>query len=160
MGPGDDRWISVIEEIKHSYKCYQNDREGDVVPFADEADPTKGTREVYLKGTDLYWNQFTGAVDSHALDLDKDREIFIEGIGYRIINIRLADGSPPYDPTSGSDMVWIVLLERAFEGKTDGVYKHAIGAKYIGAPFFFELPTNLVWIGDHDNKNLPTYPVG
>jgi hypothetical protein len=56
-------------------------------------------------------------------------------------------------------MEWIITLERVFEGKIDGVYKHAIGAKYVGSPFYFELPTNLVWIGDYDNKCLPCYPL-
>jgi hypothetical protein len=156
MGPGDDRWISVVEEIKHSYKCYQNDREGNIFPIADEADPLKGTMEVRLKDTDLYWNVFTSSVDNHAIDLDKEREIFIDGIGYKIVNISPGH-SPPYDPAGVSD--WIILLDRVFESKTEGVYKHAVGAKYVGAPFFFELPTNLVWIGDYDNKCLPCYPL-
>jgi len=157
--PADHRWISVIEEIKHSYKCYQNDREGQVVPIADEADPSKGTREVLLKGTDLYWNVFTSSVDNQAIDLDTEREIYIDGIGYKIINIRLAPQSLPYDPTGETHMTWLILLDRVFEGKADGIYKHAIGAKYVGAPFFFELPTNLIWIGDYDNKCLPCYPL-
>jgi hypothetical protein len=56
-------------------------------------------------------------------------------------------------------MEWIITPEQVFEGKTDGVYKHAIGAKYVGSPFFFVLPTNLVWIGDYDNKCLTCYPL-
>jgi hypothetical protein len=159
MGPADDRWISVIEEIKHSYKCYQNDREGNVVAIADASDPLKTTSEVLLKGTDLYWDVILNVVDQDATDLDIEREIFIDGIGYKIIDIRLSPQSPPFDPTDPSSMEWIITLERVFEGTTAGVYKHAIGAKYVGSPFFFELPTNLVWIGDYDNKCLPYYPL-
>jgi ribosomal protein S9 len=158
-GPTDDRWVSVIEEIKHSYKCYQNDREGDVVAIPNASEPSKTSKEVLLKGTDLYWNVFTASVDDDAIELDTEREIFIDGIGYRIIDIRLAPQSPPFDPSGASSMEWIITLERVFEGKIDGVYKHAIGAKYVGSPFYFELPTNLVWIGDYDNKCLPCYPL-
>jgi hypothetical protein len=158
-GPTDDRWVSVIEEIKHSYKCYQNDREGNVVAIADVSDPSKAAKEVLLKGTDLYWNLFTASVDDDAIELDIEREIFIDGIGYKIIDIRLAPQSPPFHPSGAPSMEWIITLERLFEGKIDGVYKHAIGAKYVGSPFYFELPTNLVWIGDYDNKCLPCYPL-
>lgn len=167
VDPSDTRWVSVIEEIKHSYDVYQNDREGVITSIVNASNNNANTSQVLITGSDRYWDILGATVDQNAINLDLNREIYIDGIAYCITDIKLDPSSPPFSPTAGSDMQWIVSLNRLFEGEafadpTIGVlkqYNYAIGAKYIGAPFLFELPTNLIWVGDHENKCLPCYPI-
>lgn len=165
QNPSDPRWLSIIEEIKHSYETYQNDREGFINSIVDTAN--NNTNQVLIIGSDRYWDEILSIVNQSTINLDLDYEIFIDGIAYRLINIQPDPNSPPYSPVSGSDMRWIVTLNRVFESEaladiTSGIlknYNYAIGAKFIGAPFLFELPTNLIWVGDYDNICLPCYPI-
>jgi hypothetical protein len=167
INPNDPRWVSVVEEIKHSYDVYQNDREGLVTAIVNTSSTNVNTNQVMITGSDRYWDPLSGTIDQNAINLDLQREIFVDGISYRIINIELDSSGPSYGPSSGSDMQWIVSLNRIFEGEAFAdvsnnilkKYNYAIGAKYIGAPFQFELPTNLIWVGDHENRCLPCYPI-
>lgn len=165
--PLDPRWISIVEEIKHSRGCYQNDREGFVVAYEDPG--SGGFDQRILMHTDRYWDVLGGVRDQDAIDLDLDREIFIDGISYRILSIAQDPAGPAYNAAPNTFMQWIVTLDRKFESgpyidpnASTPVLKpwnYAIGAQFVGAPFFFDLPTNLVWIGDHANACLPCYPV-
>ncbi len=166
----DPRWISVVDEIKRSHDCYQNDREGMMTGILD-ANGNR-TNQMLLTGTDRYWdpllNAGAGGIDLAAIADDVDRQIFIGGLAYRIQGIILDPLSPPYSVSGPSLMQWIVTLERVFEGAasidpiTNTVFPqhaHAVGAEFIGAPFRWEEPTQLVWLGDGQNKCLPTYPI-
>lgn len=167
QNPSDLRWLSVVEEIKHSYDVYQNDREGVITAIVDASNNNANTNQVLITGSDRYWDVLGGTVDQNAVNLDLNREIYIDGIAYCITNIEPDPNSPPYNPIAGSNMQWVVSLNRIFEGEafadpTSGdpkKYNYAIGAKYIGAPFLFELPTNLIWVGDHENTCLPCFPI-
>jgi hypothetical protein len=130
------------------------------------------TNQVLLTGTNRYWdpllNAGAGGIDSAAIGDDVDRQIFIDGLAYRIQGIVLNPLSPPYNISGPSAMQWIVTLERVFEGaaslniNTNTIFPqhaHAVGAEYIGAPFRWEEPTQLVWLGDGQDKCLPTYPI-
>jgi len=156
---GDERFMSVVAELKHSKGCQQNDREGTV-------EATKDSNEIFVRGSNFYWIPAStptgsGSVDDVVITLDLDREIYIHGIRYRIINIEHV--GPNSDPLLGQD--WKITLERAFEENTNSNLTHAIGAKFVGDPFYFELPTDLVWLGDMEkdgrpNKCLPcSYPI-
>lgn len=168
--PADPRWISVIEEIKHSYDCFQQDREGHAEAYPD---PVTGAFDSRVRiYTDRYWSPLPaplGSLDQDAINLDLDREIFIDGIAYRIVSLVADPASPVWDPTPGTTMSWIVGLERRFESQpfidpaaTPPLLKpwnYAIGARFVGAPFHFDLPTDLIWIGDQGNPCLPCYPI-
>ena len=53
---------------------------------------------------------------------------------------------------------WEVELDRDYEGKLNKTPFHAVGARFVGAPFLFEVPTDLVW-ATADDTCLPCYPV-
>ncbi len=165
--PNDPRWISVIDEIKHSHDCYQQDREGYLEAYPNPGD---GTFDSHVRVfTDRYWDVLGNAVDQDAINLDIDHQIYIDGIEYRIISIVPDAGSALYNPSPASTMSWIFGLERKVEflPHVDATatmpilkpYNYAIGAKYVGAPFHFDLPTDLIWIGDQGNACLPFYPI-
>lgn len=165
--PDDPRWISVIDEIKHSHDCYQQDREGHAEAYDELVNGQFDSRvRIY---TDRYWKIGHG-VDQDAINLDFDHQIFIDGIEYRIVSLIEEPSSPAYSAASGAlPMQWIVGLDRALEfapyidpaaaKPALKPYNYAIGAKYVGAPFHFDLPTDLIWIGDVNNPCLPCYPI-
>lgn len=168
--PNDPRWISVIEEIKHSHDCYQQDREGYAEAYPD---PVTGAFDSRIRVyTDRYWDPAvlpSGALDTNAMALDLNHEIFIDGIAYRIVSIAPDPLGPAYNPAPGTLMAWIIGLERKFESApfidpaaTPPLlkpYNYAVGALFVGAPFHFDLPTDLIWIGDQGNACLPCYPI-
>lgn len=165
--PTDPRWISVIDEIKHKHDCYQQDREGHAEAYPN---PSDGSFDHRIRvTTDRYWDIVSNTADQDAINLDLDRQIFIDGIEYRIIGIGADPSSPVYDPTDASTMTWIMELDRAIElapyvdpDATDlriRPHNYAIGARYVGASFRYDLPTDLVWIGDEASPCLPCYPI-
>lgn len=165
--PSDPRWISVIEEIKHAHDCYQQDREGYVEAYLDLGG--SGFDSHVRVFTDRYWDVGFGTIDQDAINLELDHQIYIDGIEYRIISLVPDPNSAPYSPMTSSTMSWVIGLDRKieFEPYVDPAattpllkpYNYAIGAKYIGAPFHFDLPTDLIWIGDQGNACLPCYPI-
>jgi hypothetical protein len=173
---GDIRWVHTIQEVKWSHDCYQNDREGMLTGYLPTGSTSTTTRKVKIIGTNRYW-KLTGGLDVPARDDDIGRQIFIGAISYRIQAIvQASDTQDPIDTTLGQKMNWIVTLERDFEGEfipdDNGdirEYKYAVGAEFIGAPFRWEEPTNLVWLGNTTkidgngnevrNLCLPDYPV-
>jgi len=154
--PSDDRYKSVVSELKHSYGCRQNDRPGIV-------EAANGDDYVIIRNSEFYWdpgtNSNSGQVDLSLMELDEDREIFINGKRYKIVEVQHLGPN-----AAGTGQDWKVYLERSFEDITSLRYKHAVGAKHVGDPFFFELPTDLVWLGDMQNddgspnKSLPCSP--
>jgi hypothetical protein len=165
--PNDPRWISVADEIKHSHGCYQQDREGYAEAYPDPVDGSFDSRVRIF--TDRYWSVLASGPDQDEINLDLDHQIFIDGVEYRIISISEDPASPAYSAATTSTMSWIVGLERKIEfapfvdasATTPALkpYNYAVGAKYVGAPFHFELPTDLIWIGDQGNACLPCYPI-
>jgi hypothetical protein len=176
VNPSDPRWVSVVEELKHQRDCYQNDREGTITPSIDAASSnTLGVivmeSTVLLKGSDRYWDSFASTENFTAINNDVGREIYIDGLQYRIVGIEPSTNppSPTYDPTSSEQtMWWKITLNRPFEfdGQNDLTltstipdFAYAIGAEFIGAPFRWQEPTNLVWLDGNPNSCLPKYPV-
>ncbi|MBN8500702.1 MAG: hypothetical protein J0M19_06090 [Sphingomonadales bacterium] len=177
MNPQDPRWISVVQELKHARDCYQNDREGMLRANIDLVNSIPGspklTNVVRLEGSDRYWDPLAGtlgALNQAAIDNDTGREIFIDGVRYRIVSIALSSDplAPAYDPAATSQtMWWDITLDRPLEAKVTidnsgnifPDFAYAIGAAYVGAPFRWQEPTNLVWLGDADDGRLPEYPI-
>jgi hypothetical protein len=164
LNPGDKRWRSVVEEIKHQRGCYQSDRPG----YVDLTNPPQTPSAIVtVKDCDVYWDSDAGTIDYLAIENDIDREIFIDCVPYRIVAIAPHPQSPSYDSQPGHSMWWNFELERLYEvsDKPNRATKpkYAVGAKYVGAPFIFELPTELIWAGtteDEQHKNcLPCYPL-
>jgi len=187
--PQDPRWISVVAEIKAQRDCYQNDREGMLYAMINMAASTPNTpvliNRVILKGSDRYWDPLGNTLNQTAIDSDTNREIFIDGLRYRIVAINSKidpalpayydAAAPTYDATASSQtMWWDITLSRPLEAEvtvdsTTGEilpnFAYAIGAEYVGAPFRWQEPTNLVWLGDQFKSDgtqsfcLPEYPV-
>jgi hypothetical protein len=165
--PSDPRWVSVIDEIKHARGCYQQDREGHVEAYADAVTGQFDSRIKVF--TDRYWDIGASTIDQDEINLEIDRQIFIDGAEYRIISLIPDPLSAPYSAMIPNQMSWIIGLDRPIDfapwvdpDATTPLlkpYNWAVGAKYVGAPFHFDLPTDLIWIGDQDNPCLPHYPV-
>jgi hypothetical protein len=160
IDPGDPRYINLVTEIAHSKNCFQTEREGRIEGIFDAG---ALTHQVLLTGTDAYWDYSFGSVDSAKINADKNRYIYIDGEKYVIANIE-----PDPNAMANPQTQWIITLDRIFEGAatldstTNTVFPNhafAIGALLVGAPFTWVEWTNMVWIGDQENKCLPCYPV-
>jgi hypothetical protein len=151
MSDSDTHWISMVEEIKHQQDCYQTDREGTV-------DVTAASGDVTIKGSDRYWDAGSSTVDLDAVGMDLDREIVIDTVVYRITDISLAPGSPPFDPFHPGSMWWTVILDRPYEGAAAMSLHYAVGAAFVGAPWSVTVPTNLIWL-KNDTDCLPCFPL-
>ncbi|EPJ45022.1 MAG: hypothetical protein OFPII_30550 [Osedax symbiont Rs1] len=173
LNPADPRWISVIQELKHSKDCFQNDREGWVVGILDSSQPTNIiTNKILLTETDRYWDASAGTVDQIEINKDLNREIYVDGVMYKLQDIQVLVASDPdyghlHDMSQPPSEQWVVTLDRLFEGDAadDGTgqtfpkHTFAIGALFVGAPFRWKELTSLIWIGDQKNDCLPCYPV-
>ncbi|MGH1575694.1 hypothetical protein [Planktotalea sp.] len=177
----DLRYGAVVRELKHSYGCYQNDRHG-VITAQTTTDAggnliTANRVTLASEGTDdaLWPYHENGALIPDAdRDLDLGREIFINGVAYRLVAIDTPTGSP------ATGYEWTLTLDRPLESPphvTEGdtssdlrQYRHAIGAKFIGDAFYFTIPVDAVWMGDMfqldassgirvANMCLPKYPI-
>lgn len=152
LNPGDPRWRNVVFELKHASESAMTEREGHV-------DVVNGALTVLIKGSDRYWDPTgAGSVDPLAVAGDIDRELFIDGTVYLITDIQLDPGSPPYDPLNPNSMWWRVSLDRAYEGPTATGRLYALGAQAVAPVFSFDMPTELIWAGAHD-ECLPQYPL-
>lgn len=151
VSSSDAHWLSMVEEIKHQQDCFQNDREGTV-----ETSPPSDL--ITIKGSDRYWDPVLASVDPGAVAKDLNREIVIDAVVYRITDIDLAAGSPPFDPLQPDSMWWSVRLDRPYAGAAAAGLPYAVGAAFVGAPWFVTVPTNLVWLKNEDNC-LPCYPL-
>lgn len=140
-------FVPIYQEIKEDKENFNTDREG-------KLDVTNGSPTVLLTDTDQYWNYggtgVPAGVDTDAIALDIDREIFIDCKAYRIVDIQ--------QTTVGDPMSWTITLERDYEGDTASNLFWSTGALFVGAPWEFNLPTRLVWLRE-DSACLPEYPI-
>jgi hypothetical protein len=166
--PSDPRWISVVDEIKHARGCYQQDREGYIEAYPDLV---TGLFDSQIKVfTDRYWDIGSGGgIDQDEINLELDHQIYIDGNEYRITSLVANPNSLAFNALIPNQMSWLMGLDRKIEfapwidpAATTPLlkpYNWAVGAKYVGAPFHFDLPTDLIWIGDQANACLPCYPI-
>lgn len=147
--PNDPYYVSIAQEIKEQFQNFNTEREGTI-------DVTKGDNFVILNGSDYYWNVSLLDNDSTNdvnINNDIDREILLDFVTYRIVAIE-----PNFPLTSTTHNSWKITLERKYEGNTATNLKWSTGAIYIGAPWEFVTPTNLVFLRNK-SKCLPCYPL-
>ncbi len=126
ISDSDTHWLSMVQEIKHQQDCFQDDREGVV-----ETNPPSDA--ITIKGSDRYWDPILAAVNLDAIAMDLAREIVIDAVVYRIVDIKIDANSPPFDPLQPNSMWWTVTLDRSYEGAAAHDLHYAVGAKFIGA---------------------------
>lgn len=139
---GDADYVSMIQEIKEARQGDYSDREGNIKP--------ESTNLVVLTNSTYYWDIINN--DLHLLNIrnDLNREIVIDSIVYRIIDIIQKDPS--------DNSVWKIILDRPFESRPDRVYTHSVGAYFVGSPWEVTIPTKLVYLRNN-NDRLPCYPL-
>jgi hypothetical protein len=152
LDPNDPRWQNVVFELQHASASAMTPREGHVSGVAP------GDLTVLVKGSDRYWDDVAGAVDPAAVAADLDRELLIDGDTYLIADIQLDSGSPAYDPNNPDTMWWRITLDRPYTGAASARRLYAMGAQAVAPVFSFDMPTELIWAGAHDDC-LPCYPL-
>ncbi len=148
--PNDPHYVSLAQEIKEQKQNFYADREGSL-------DATNGVNTVVLNNSDYFWDYGDPTIPTPAglntvnINADIDREIIIDCIVYRIVDIQPNPGVPT--PTS-----WIITLDRNYEAATASNMKWSTGAVFVGAPWEFITPTTLTFLRDKSSC-LPCYPL-
>lgn len=160
--PGDAYYVSLAQELREQRGNFGADRAG---TLAFTRDPAPGAPNNTLQLTDPtahYWDYAAGEPSQLAIDADLDREIVLDCVVYRIVAI--AEANPPSPPVLVNGVsvslhtAWVITLERACEGADFQGLPWATGAVYIGAPWEFTTPTQLVWLRGKA-KCLPRLPI-
>jgi hypothetical protein len=140
---GDTGYVSVIQEIIEA-------RQGDYSQRKGNVSVTNGSNDITLNDSTFYWDEINDQLHTLNIENDIDREILLDLHIYRIKAIS------QYDPTDKNS--WVITLERAYEGVDSSALKHAIGARFVGAPWEVKVPTKLVYLQNETDK-LPEYPL-
>jgi hypothetical protein len=135
--PGSPYYISIAQEIKEQKGVFYADREGELQVWNNQDVLT-------LINSAYYWDYSTGAINQLNIDNDIDREIILDCVTYRIVDIE-------EDTTDVSHETWKITIERAYEGADQSNLKWSTGALFVGAEFLITVPTNLVYL---KNKKL------
>lgn len=149
--PGSPYYISMAQEIKEQKGVFNADREG-VLEVTDGSDIVK------LTDSSFYWDFVSNAVDQLKIDNDIDREIILDCVTYRIIDIQEDTSDPTHE-------TWKIRIERVYEGLDQSNLKWSTGALFVGAEFLITVPTNLVYLknkkvdGEYVTEDcLPCFP--
>lgn len=145
--PGDDEYVSMIQELKESKQCDYKDRPGSI-----EAVNGSTVLRLTYSGADklFYWDNILNQVNELNIKNDIDRELLVNYKIYRIIKVEQIG---PSDNT-----VWNISIERPFEDATMSNVKHAVGSLFVGAPWEIVIPSKLVYLRNETDK-LPMYPL-
>jgi hypothetical protein len=141
--PGDDEYVSMIQELKESKQCNYDDRPGEI-------EATNGSDLFKLTGSTYYWDLINNQENTLNLANDVDREILVGYEVYRIVKVEqaaLADNS-----------AWNITIDRPYEGASALHLKHGVGARFVGAPWEVVIPTKLVYLRN-PTDTLPVYPL-
>lgn len=149
--PGTPYYVSMAQEIREQKGNYYADREG-TLQFIKEPDPAPNDKMTLTDDTKYYWDDLTNGINQLNINTDIDREIIIDCKVYRIISII---ETVPADP---DHKTWTITIDRKYDGGSFSNMKWSTGAVYIGAPWEFITPTELVWLKGKA-KCLPTYPI-
>ncbi|WP_452225796.1 hypothetical protein [Lacinutrix cladophorae] len=166
-----EAFVPIHQEIKESKDNFNADRLG-YLTWDTDIDNTLEKNEILLIDNLDYFTEDVDPVtenglgtysfDKDKIEVDINREISINCITYRIIDIK-------YDDTTDSLKF---ILDRELEmdcccggkGKEfdDTYVKKEIpwstGAEFIGAPWLFKVPTSLTWLRE-EGGCLPCYPI-
>lgn len=140
---GDDNYLSMIQELKEAKQGDFSDRPG-VIAAAKDSDQLK------LSGSTYYWDFVTNQINPLNIANDIDREVLIDYELYRILKVS--------QDNTASTSEWTIVIDKPFSGENAVGLKHAMGAKYVGAPWEIVIPTKLVYL-KNDNDKLPVYPL-
>lgn len=140
----DPYYVSLAQEIKEQNENFNTERSGRI-------DATNGSIAVTLNGTDYYWDNILGVINTASINADLDREILLDFKYYRIVSIVENTSVTTHDS-------WIITLERNYEGDTQLNMMWSTGAIYIGAPWEFVTPTTLTFLREKSTC-LPCYPL-
>lgn len=171
---GDPNYLPIHQEIKESKDNFNTDREGYLIwdsslglqkdEIAVRNNPNPGPVE-YIDNipfldspANTIPNPNFGHLDPLKVETDINRVVVIDCIEYRIVSIDLVRGEV------------ILKLDRDLEHKDQTAcpndftkrYKDrsklwSTGAKFVGAPWVFLVPTSLTWL--KEDKCLPCFPV-
>ena len=100
-------------------------------------------------------------IDEDLIEQDVDREIIIDCETYRIVDIKNFS-EITHDGSQIEESSWQISLDRPInlKGNNDTIsnIRWSTGAKFVGAPWKYKVPTNLVWLRE-EKKCLPIYPI-
>jgi hypothetical protein len=142
--PGDEDYVSMIQEVKESKNYDYSDRTGFI-------QAKKGSDVLILTDSStFYWDIINNKVNLLTIENDIDRELLIDYKVYRIAKI---------EQDNAADIsTWNITIDRPYEGASASNLKHAVGALFVGAPWEIVIPTKLVYLRNEDYK-LPVYPL-
>jgi hypothetical protein len=140
-------FVPIYQEIKEDKENFNVDKVGSTI------DVVNLSRDITVNGTDEYYD-IVQAVEDAKIALDIDREIFINCKQYRIVKIIENPLSLPTVHTS-----WIITLDRPYEGADAQNLPWSTGAKFVGAPWEFKVPTRLVWLRSEGGCLPDSYPI-
>jgi hypothetical protein len=141
--PGDDDYISMIQELKEADQGDYSDRPGLIAA-------QQGNNQLQLTGSNFYWDELNSQPSTLTIANDIDREILVDFKVYRIVSVVDA-GAPDH-------MSWTLTIDPPFSGASAVNLKHAVGAVFVGAPWEIVVPTELVYLRNKTDK-LPVYPL-
>ena len=140
---GDSEYVSMIQELKESKQCDYTDRPGFI-------ETTQGNEVLQLTESTFYWDLVNNQPNSLNLDNDIDREILVDYKIYRIVKVE--------QDNAADNSTWNITIDKPYEGNSAKNLKHAVGAKFVGAPWEIVIPTKLVYLRNKNDK-LPIYPL-
>lgn len=148
-------YLPIHQEIKESKDNFNADRNG-YLTWDNSIVTGLLKDEIILKDNSDYYDVILPfAFNQTKADVDKDREVFIDCVRYRIISIQEISGEV------------VLKLDRELEHKDqvdfDNLYLNknipwSTGALFVGAPWKFTVPTSLTWLRE-DGGCLPCYPI-
>jgi hypothetical protein len=138
-----NRYISLLEEIKASKNGDYSDRIGSL-------EVVNGSKEIIVTNSDFYWDHSSNTVNDYFIENDIDRELLIDLKIYRIVGIIQTD---PADETT-----WTITISEEYPKDSATNLVHAVGAKFVGAPWEVIVPTELTYLRNEEDV-LPTYPL-
>ncbi len=141
--PGDDDYVSMIQELKEAEQGNYRDRPGLI-------EMTTGSDVLVLTDSTYYWDVLNNAPNELNIANDIDREILVDFKVYRIVKVEQA--------TAGSNAKWNITIDKVYTGANQNNLKHAVGALFVGAPWEVVIPTELVYLRNKTDK-LPVYPL-
>ncbi len=149
--PGDSYYVSMAQEIREQKVNFYADREG-TLQFLKDTEPDASNNVVTLVDTNYYWDGINDSINQENINADIDREIIIDCKVFRIVSITETNPADPDHKT------WSVTIDRKYEEESFSEKKWSTGAEFIGAPWEFTTPTQLVWLRGNV-KCLPSYPI-
>ncbi|MHA6892360.1 hypothetical protein [Ralstonia pseudosolanacearum] len=141
--PGDDDYISMIQEMKEADQCDYSDRPGLIAA-------KKNSNQLQLTASSFYWDVANSQPSTLTIANDIDREILVDYEVYRIVSIQ--------DAGAADHMSWTLTIDPPFAGPDAVNLKHAVGAIFVGAPWEIVVPTELVYLRNKSDP-LPVYPL-